>query len=266
MTIGILGKKLGMTQFFQPDGRVVPVTVVQAGPCKVLQVKVMDIAELPDDQRTASHNLGRKRGKQTRPRVKDGYYALQIGYDDKRVETHPGAKDKNRKEKPCTQPEIGHAKKAGTTPKRFVRELRYTALPPYKQGDEIRVDALADIKHVDVTGTTKGRGFAGTIKRHGFHRQGMSHGNSKHHRKVGGIGRQYSISKGVPKGKRMCGHYGVERVTIQDLELVKIDAERNLLYIRGAVPGHRNGYVMVRKSVKVHLERPKTVSKDKKKK
>ena len=133
-----------------------------------------------------------------------------------------------------------------------MREIRLDAVPAQKPGDDLTVGAFADVKFVDVTGTTKGRGFTGTIKRWNFSRQPMSHGNSKHHRKVGGLGRQGSISKGVPKGKKMCGHYGVERVTIQNMELVKVDTDRNLLYIRGAVPGHRDGYVIVRNTIKAH--------------
>ena len=238
MTIGILGKKLGMTQMFQADGTWVPITVVQAGPCKVMQVKVKAATELPEEHRTASTNRGKKGGgKLARPRHADGYYAVQLGYDDKPERTASG-------------PEKGHASKAGGTPKRFVRELRSETMPTVKQGEEIRVDVLKDAKRVDVVGITKGRGFTGTIKRWNFHRQGMSHGNSKHHRKVGGIGRTYSISKGVPKGKKMCGHYGVEQVTVQNIELVKIDLERNLLFLRGAVPGHREGYLIVKKTIK----------------
>lgn len=266
MTIGILGKKLGMTQLFQEDGTVVPVTIVQAGPCHVLQVKVKDVAELPDEQRLAVDNLGRKRGKTERPRRADGYYAVQLGFDDARLESQPGARDKRIKRRRTSQAAIGHAKKADTAPKRYVREFRYEEMPPLKQGDVVTIDVLEGLKHIDVVGTTKGRGFTGTIKRHNFHRQPMSHGNSKHHRKVGGIGRQYSISKGVPKGKKMCGHYGVERVTVQALELVKIDKDRNLAYVRGAIPGHRDSYVTLTKSSKVFLERVGPASKAKKKK
>lgn len=235
--VGILGKKLGMTQLFQADGTWVPVTVVQAGPCKVLQVKVADPAELPQEHREATTNLGRKRGKHARPRRADGYYAVQLGFEDK--------SDKSAK-----RPEKGHAARADSPPKVFVRELRAESLPPYKRGDEIKVSVLADVKAVDVTGTTKGRGFTGTIKRWNFQRQRMSHGNSKHHRKPGGLGRTFSISKGVPKGKKMCGHYGVEQCTVQNLEVVKIDEERNLVYLRGAVPGHRASYVVVQKTIK----------------
>ena len=234
---GILGKKLGMTQLFKEDGTCLPVTVLQAGPCKVLQVKVADTAELPDDQQTAATNHGKKRGKSTRARRADGYYAVQLGFDDK-------------PEKSASKPERGHAAKAKVAPQRFVREIRCSALPEQKQGDEVTLAVLDGVKRVDVTGTTKGRGFAGTIKRWNFAGQATTHGNSKHHRKPGGIGRQYSTNKGVPKGKKMCGHYGVERVTTQNLEVVKVDPDRNLIYVRGAVPGHRSAYVVVQRSVK----------------
>jgi large subunit ribosomal protein L3 len=235
--IGILGKKLGMTQVFQPDGTCVPVTVVEAGPCKVLQVKVTTASELPAEHRQAATNYGKRRGKHARPRRADGYYAVQLGFEDKPA-------------KAATKPETGHAAASGSPPKRLVRELRCLELPAYKAGDEIRVDIFKDVSRVDVTGTTKGRGFAGTIKRWGFHRQATSHGNSKHHRKPGGIGRTYSTHHGVPKNKRMCGHYGVQRRTVQNLEVVKIDADRNLVFLRGAIPGHRQSYVLLRESVK----------------
>ncbi len=235
--VGILGKKLGMTQLFQEDGTWVPVTVVQAGPCKVLQVKVNEASELPEEHRQAKTNHGKKRGAHKRPRRADGYYAVQLGFDDKT-------------EKATTKPEKGHAALADSAAKTFVREFRCAEKPDYNRGDEIGVDILKDVKTVDVTGTSKGRGFAGTIKRWGFARQATTHGNSKHHRKPGGIGRTYSTHHGVPKNKKMCGHYGVQRRTVQNLEVVKIDEERNLVYLRGAVPGHRSSYVILQQSVK----------------
>ena len=238
MSIGILGKKLGMTQVFQEDGSCIPVTVVQAGPCKVLQVKMATAAEHPEGHRTATLNRGKKSGKGQKPRAADGYYAVQLGFDDRPSRTSSAAL-------------IGHCKKAGLDgTKRFVREFRLAAAPAVKPGDDITVESLKDIKHVDVAGITKGRGWTGTIKRWNFRRQPTSHGNSLNHRTGGGLGRQHSISSGVPKGKRMAGHYGVERVTVQNLEVVKVDTERNLLYLRGAVPGHNHGYLMVSKSVK----------------
>lgn len=237
MTIGILGKKLGMTQLFQDDGTWIPVTVVQAGPCKVLQVKARELAELPESDRGAATNRGKRSGRLERPRRADGYYAVQVGYDDK-------------SEKAANKAEIGHAAKAGTAAKRVVMEFRLDAASDLKAGDDLTVGMLEGVARVDVTGTTKGRGWAGTIKRYGFQRQAKSHGNSKATRRPGGTGRTYSTMKGMPKGKRMAGHYGVERVTVQNLEVVKIDGERNLVYLRGAVPGHRDGYVVVRRSVK----------------
>lgn len=235
--IGILGKKLGMTQLFQADGTWVPVTVVQAGPCRVLQVKVTDTAELAEEHRQASTNLGKRRGKHARPRRADGYYAVQLGFED------VGEKASNK-------PENGHAARANTTPKRFVRELRYDEAPPYQPGDEIKVDVLENVPRVDVIGTTKGRGWTGTIKRWNFQRQRMTHGNSKNHRRAGSLGRTFSTHHGVPKGKKMAGHYGVERVTIQNIDVVKIDTDRNLVFLRGAVPGHRSAYVVLREAIR----------------
>jgi large subunit ribosomal protein L3 len=213
------------------------VTVLEAGPCTVLQVKVVQTSDLPEDSRTGTLNRGKRRGKVARPRRGDGYYGVQLGFDEKPA-------------KSASKPETGHAARSKSKPQRFVREFRYADMPSFKEGEEIRVGVLKDVAEVDVTGTSKGRGFAGTIKRHNFHRQSSTHGNSKSHRRQGGIGRQYGTAKGVPKGKKMPGHLGVDRVTVQNLKVVKIDEERNLLYVRGAVPGCRSGYVMVRKAVK----------------
>ena len=239
MTLGILGKKLGMTQIFKDDGTCIPVTVVQAGPCKVLQIKVAHASELPEGHKTASLNRGKKKGKSTRARTADGYYAVQLGFDSKPARI-------------ATKAELGNMKKVGVEGgMRFVREFRLEAAPQVKPGDDVTVNLLAGVKAVDVVGITKGRGWAGTIKRHGFSRQPTSHGNSLNHRTGGGLGRQHSISSGVPKGKRMAGHFGVDRVTMQNLEVVKVDEARNLVYLRGAVPGHNNGYLMISKTVKV---------------
>ena len=237
-TLGILGKKIGMTQIFSDDGTCVPVTVVQAGPCRVLQVKMATAAEHPEGHRTASVNLGKKRGKQNRPRSADGYYAVQLGFDDKPARV-------------CGQAELGATKKVGLEGgKRFVKEFRLAKAPTQKPGEDVTVALLGSVTHVDVTGTTKGRGWAGTIKRWGFSRQPSSHGNSLNHRTGGGLGRQHSISSGVPRGKHMAGHYGVEQVTVQRLEVVKIDEKRNLVFLRGAVPGHNNGYLVLKQTVK----------------
>ncbi|MEZ5963643.1 MAG: 50S ribosomal protein L3 [Planctomycetota bacterium] len=237
MTIGILGKKLGMTSLFQEDGTQVPVTIIQAGPCKVTQVKVKAVSELPEEHRSASTNLGKRRGKIARPRRSDGYYAVQLAFDERPERTESKAVK-------------GHVAKAGAAPCYFTREIRWQSPPPYKAGDELDVQVLKELKRVDVTGISKGRGFAGTIKRYGFHRQAQGHGNSRAHRRPGSNGRNYSISKGVPKGRRRAGQFGVEVRTQQNLEIVRLDEGRNLLFVRGAVPGHRNGYVIVRKTVK----------------
>lgn len=204
---GILGKKLGMTQVFREDGTVVPVTVIQAGPCVVMQKKTLE---------------------------NDGYEAIQLGFDDK-------------KESRANRPEIGHAKKANTTPKRYIREIRGVDLDQYEVGQEIKVDIFQTGEFVDVTGTTKGKGFQGAIKRHGFSRGPMAHG-SKYHRGPGSLG---SIAPNrVFKGRPLPGRMGNERRTIQRLEVIKVDPERNLLLVKGSVPGAKNSYVTVRSSVK----------------
>ena len=237
-TLGILGKKLGMTQIFEDDGTCVPVTVIQAGPCRVLQVKMATAAEHPEGHRTASVNLGKKRGRTNKPRAADGYYAVQLGFGDKPARVSSKA-------------ELGNAKKAGLDHgSRIVKEFRLSSAPTQKPGEDVTIKLLEGWKHVDVTGVTKGRGWAGTIKRWGFRRQPSSHGNSLNHRTGGGLGRQHSISSGVPRGKHMAGHYGTETVTVQRLRVVKLDEARNLLYVCGAVPGFNNGYVVVKRTVK----------------
>ncbi|HYG75710.1 MAG TPA: 50S ribosomal protein L3 [Planctomycetota bacterium] len=206
---GILGRKLGMTQIWNEKGERVPVTVVEAGPCKVLMVKT---------DKT------------------DGYFALQLGFGE--------AKEKN-----TSKPLVGHFDKAGSTPKRYVREVRLAAAPTDTVGSDVTVKVFENIKYVDVTGISKGKGFQGVMKRHNFRGLPASHGCSKRHRAPGGLGRQNSINKGVPKGKRMAGHMGAERVTIQALEVVKIDAENNLLLIKGAIPGANGGFVQINKAI-----------------
>lgn len=207
MTKGILGKKLGMTQVFTPEGLVVPVTVIQAGPCVVIQKKDLE---------------------------NDGYEAIQIGFADK-------------KEQNSNKPETGHAKKAGTTPKRYVKEFRGIDLNQYELGQEIKVDLFAEGEFVDVTGTSKGKGFQGVIKRHGQARGPMSHG-SHYHRGPGSMG---SIQANrVPKGKKLPGHMGGETVTLQNLQVIKVDAERNVLLIKGSIPGPKNSYVSIKSALK----------------
>lgn len=207
MTKGILGKKLGMTQVFTPEGLVVPVTVIQAGPCTVLQKKDVE---------------------------NDGYEAIQIGFDEK-------------KEHRANKPELGHAKKAGATPKRYIKEIRGIELAGYEVGQEIKADLFSEGEFVDVTGVSKGKGFQGNIKRHNQSRGPMAHG-SRYHRGPGSMG---SIQANrVPKGKNLPGHMGTETVTIQRLEVVKVDAERNVLLIKGSIPGPKNSYVTVKSTVK----------------
>jgi large subunit ribosomal protein L3 len=213
----ILGRKIGMTQVFDEKGNRFGVTVIEAGPCAVLQVKTAKT---------------------------DGYDAVQLGFADKR-------------EKNTSKPLVGHFEKAGTAPKRYVREVRLDGPAELKVGDSVTVSALDGVKKVDVIGLTKGKGFAGVMKRWNFSGFGASHGCSKRHRSPGALGRHMSINKGVPKGKRMAGHLGQERVTIQGLGLVKIDVEHNLLLVRGAVPGANGDFVIVRKSIQEKVREDK---------
>ncbi|GBF12037.1 50S ribosomal protein L3 [Tepidibacillus infernus] len=206
MAKGILGKKLGMTQVFTPEGKVVPVTVVQAGPCVVLQKK--DLAN-------------------------DGYEAVQLGFDD-------------QKEFRANKPELGHAKKAGTAPKRFIKEIRGMSMD-VAVGQEIKADLFAEGEMVDVTGTTKGKGFAGSIKRHNQSRGPMAHG-SRYHRRPGSMG---AIAPNrVLKGKPLPGRMGTDQVTIQNLEIVKVDTDRNVILVKGSIPGPKNSYVVIKETVK----------------
>ncbi len=206
---GILGKKLGMTQVFVNDERV-PVTVILAGPCVVLQVKTVET---------------------------DGYNAVQIGFDVK-------------KEKRTTRPLLGHFAKADSAPRRFVKEFRATEAPRLSLGDEVGPAVLEGARLLDVQGVSKGKGWAGTIKRWNFSRQRMTHGNSRSHRRPGAIGRQYGVHKGIPKNKKMAGHLGAENVTIRGLRLVEIDGEKNVILVKGPVPGANGGYLVIRRSLK----------------
>lgn len=198
----ILGRKQGMTHVFREDGTLIGVTVVSAGPCTVTQVRTQE---------------------------KDGYDAIQLGYGD-------------TTEKRTARPLVGHFKKAGCAPKRLLREERLKAPSTLKQGDTVSVTAFAQGDLVDVIGNSKGRGFSGTIKRHGFQRGPETHG-SMNVRQPGSIGTN-RIGKTAP-GKRMSGHFGDERTTAKNLEIVRVDAERNLLFLRGAVPGPTGGFVEV---------------------
>ncbi|WP_128896433.1 50S ribosomal protein L3 [Longirhabdus pacifica] len=205
MTKGILGRKLGMTQVFTPEGVVIPVTVIEAGPCVVLQKKEKEI---------------------------DGYDAVQLGYSDK-------------KEIRSIKAEIGHAKKAESTPKRYIKEFRDAE--GLELGQEVKADIFAPGDFVDVSGTSKGKGFQGSIKRHNQSRGPMTHG-SHYHRGPGSMG---SIAANrVFKGKKLPGHMGSQTKTIQNLEIIKVDAERNLLLVKGSIPGPKKSYVSVQSSVK----------------
>ncbi len=209
----ILGKKVGMTQVYDEAGNLLPVTVIEAGPCKVMQVKTPDT---------------------------DGYNALQLGYNDK--------KESRRK-----QPEIGHAKKAKAFPKGIIREMRLgeDEEPEFSLGDNVTVSAFSEIEKVDVTGTSKGKGFAGGMKRHGFGGFPQSHGTKRKHRAPGSIASHASDAGhggNLKKGKKMAGRMGGEKVTSRNHELVSIDEEKNLLVVKGSVPGATGGYVVVRAS------------------
>jgi large subunit ribosomal protein L3 len=207
----LLGKKVGMTRVYDESGRLVPVTVIQAGPCQVTQVKTAET---------------------------DGYDAVQLGFED--------AKTSRQK-----QPQVGHAAKAGATPKKFVRECRFLDKPKaeYKLGDSLTVSVFAETKYVDVIGTSKGKGFAGVMKRHGFGGFPASHGTERKHRAPGSIS-SFSSNAGTgghpKKGKRMGGHMGNRRTTTKNHSLVSIDEEKNLLVVKGAVPGPAGGYCIVR--------------------
>ncbi|MBR2578938.1 MAG: 50S ribosomal protein L3 [Clostridia bacterium] len=209
MKKAILGKKIGMTQIFDENGKVVPVTVVEAGPCVVSQKKTTET---------------------------DGYNAVQIGFGDVRP-------------KLVNKPMKGHFDKSDVAPKKVLRECRFEDINGYNVGDIIKADVFADGEKVDVVGTSKGKGYAGVIKRWNFGRLKESHGAGPVVRKGGSIGACSDPSR-VFKGKKMSGHLGAERVTVQNLTVAKVDAENNLIAIKGAVPGPNGGIVMISDSVK----------------
>lgn len=258
MLQGLLGKKLGMTQVYGEGGRVAPVTVIRAGPCTVLQVKKPDT---------------------------DGYAAIQLGFDDRKPKNVPrpllghiakatlgpsagaqGAKDEAAAKPGDAKPEAGSksdaAKEKKPRPdfskvvgKRFIREIGWDGKDEVAAGQQVTVESLTGAAYVDVTGWSKGRGFAGVVKRHGFSGGPRTHGQSDRERAPGAVGRAHSISKGVMPGKRMAGHYGTERVTVKNLEVVTVDKDHHLLLVRGAVPGPNDGYLLIRRSRKVKRER-----------
>lgn len=210
MAKGILGKKLGMTQIFSAEGLLIPVTVIEAGPCTVVQKKTMD---------------------------NENYLAVQLGFGD-------------RRERLFNKPEKGHFAKAGVKPRRYLREIRFTADDDFANldvGDTVDVSIFTEGEKVDVTGTSKGKGFQGSIKRHNQGRGPMSHG-SHYHRGVGSLNAVDPAR--VFKGRKLPGRMGGERVTTQNLEIVKVDQDRNLLLVRGSVPGVKGSLVVVRNAVK----------------
>ncbi len=209
MATALLGKKLGMTRIFDDKGVITPVTVIQAGPCAVMQVKTKE---------------------------SDGYNALQLGF---------GEVKPSRRKKPA----VGHAKKAKTTVKAFVREVRLIEAPDSEVGDTLTVEVFQEVKYVDVAGTTKGKGFAGVMKRYGFKGMPASHGTERKHRAPGSISVVAGATgRSIKKGKKMAGHMGCTRKTTRNHKVVAVDTENNLLLVKGSVAGSGDGYVMMSKA------------------
>lgn len=209
MKKGIIGKKLGMTQIFMEDGSVIPVTVIEAGPCPVTQKKTTET---------------------------DGYEAVQLAFEDIR-------------EKLVDKPAAGHFKKAGVSPKRHLKEFRLENTAEMNVGDVVAADTFASGDKVDITGITKGHGYSGTVKRWNTHILRMTHGTGPIHRQAGSMGANSTPSR-IYKNKKMPGQYGNEQVTVLNLEVVKVDTEKNLIAVKGAVPGAKGGIVFIRDSVK----------------
>lgn len=209
MKKGIIGKKLGMTQIFMEDGSVIPVTVIEAGPCPVTQKKTTE---------------------------NDGYEAVQLAFEDIR-------------EKLVNKPAAGHFKKAGVSPKRHLKEFRLENTAEMNVGDVVAADTFASGDKVDITGITKGHGYSGTVKRWNTHILRMTHGTGPIHRQAGSMGANSTPSR-IYKNKKMPGQYGNEQVTVLNLEVVKVDTEKNLIAVKGAVPGAKGGIVFIRDSVK----------------
>ena len=208
MKKAIIGKKVGMTQIFDENGKVIPVTVIEAGPCVV-------VAKKTDE--------------------KDGYTAIQMGYADV-------------KEKKLTKPELGHLKKAGVAPKKYLKEFRLEG-SELKVGDEVKAEVFEAGDKIDVTGISKGKGYAGVIKRHGAQRTPTTHGGGPVHRHAGSMGSGTDPSR-IFKGKIGAGHMGSEQITVQNLDVVKVDPELNMIAVRGAVPGPKGGIVYIKNTVK----------------
>ncbi len=208
MKKAILGLKVGMTQIFNKEGKAVPVTVIAAGPNVVVQKKTVE---------------------------NEGYSAIQVGFDDKA-------------EKKVTKPIKGHFAKAKVATKRYLREFRLEDAAAYEVGQEIKADVFTEGERVDVSGVSKGKGYAGAIKRHNFHRGPMRHG-SKYHRAAGSMGASSDPSRTIP-GKKLPGHMGAENTTVLNLEVVKVDPEKNVILVKGGVPGIRGSLVMIKDTVK----------------
>ena len=211
MKKAIIGKKVGMTQIFDESGKVIPVTVVEAGPCVVTQKKTVET---------------------------DGYTAVQLGFEDV-------------KEAKLTKPEAGHLKKAGVEAKKYLKEFKLEDAATMNVGDVVKADTFAAGDWIDVTGISKGHGYQGVVKRHGAHRTDMTHGGGPVHRHAGSMGASSHQSRIFP-GKIGAGQMGNEQVTIENLEIVKVDAELNMIVIRGAIPGPKGGLVYIRNTVKNH--------------
>ena len=209
MQKAIIGRKVGMTQLFDENGRIVPVTVIEAGPCVVTQKKTIE---------------------------KEGYASVQLGFEDV-------------PERKLTQPEIGHLKKASAPMKKHLKEFRLDDDSSLNVGDVIKADVFSQGDRVDVTGISKGKGFAGAIKRHNASRGAMSHGGGPVHRHAGAMSAAATPGR-IPKGKKMPGHMGAEQVTVQNLDVVLVDSEKNVIAVRGAVPGPKGGIVFLKNTVK----------------
>ena len=209
MQKAIIGKKVGMTQIFDETGKVIPVTVIEAGPCTVVQKKTVE---------------------------NDGYDSVQLGFED-------------LADKKVTKPMKGHFEKAGVSAKKYLKEFRLENCAAYNVGDVVKADVFAAGDKIDVVGTSKGKGYAGVVKRWNAHSQEHTHGVGPVHRSVGSTGANTDPSRVMP-GKHMPGHLGAEQVTVQNLEVVKVDAEANMIAIRGAVPGPKGGVVFIKNTVK----------------
>ena len=224
MQKAIIGKKIGMTQIFDEKGNVVPVTVIEAGPCVVSQKKTVE---------------------------NDGYYSVQMGFGDIKLKYKKGVRSAKFDEKPVniSMAKLGHFAKADVAPKKVLREFRFEDTSAYNVGDIIKVDVFTQGDKVDISGTSKGKGYAGVIKRWNARRLKETHGSGPVVRHGGSIGACSDPSR-VFKGTKMAGHLGAERVTVQNLEIVKIDVENNLIAVKGAIPGANGGTVEIKQSVK----------------